>query len=96
VRRCNIPPTRCRYRRDAPCCVDCDKTECPVRCMNDPRRCRCWTEGPAPKRRKEQGRKVSTTQIAWLYSQGLTQARIAEVVGCHRNTVAAVLRELGV
>jgi len=95
VRRCNIPPPRCRHRYVAPCCVDCGETDCPVRCMNSPDRCRCWEEGPAVKERKL-GRRVDTARIAQLYDQGLTQAQIAEQVGCCKQTVLAVLRELGV
>jgi len=64
--------------------------------MNSPDRCRCWTEEAVPERRKGRERKVDTLRITWLYSQGLSRARIAELVGCHKNTVAAVLWELGV
>ncbi|MBD5356533.1 MAG: hypothetical protein HDR88_05955 [Bacteroides sp.] len=34
--------------------------------------------------------------MAWLYSQGFSQAEVARRLGCCRNTVIAILRELGV
>lgn len=93
MRRCNIPPPSCRHRYSTPCCRDCREADCESRCLNDPARCYCWSDKP-PRQKRE--RRVDTLQISWLYSQGLTQAQIAQWLGCSRQTVGAVLRELGV
>ncbi len=93
MKRCNIPPPSCRHSHAAPCCKDCQEADCPTRCMNDPERCRCWSDKPPRKRRE---RKVDSLQVAWLYSQGLTQVQIAEQLGCDRKTVGAILHEIGV
>lgn len=93
MRRCNIPPPSCRHKYAAPCCKDCREADCPTRCQNDPARCRCCSEGPPRKKRK---RKTDSLKISWLYSQGLTQVQIAEMLGCNRKTVGAILREMGV
>lgn len=92
MRRCNIPPSSCRRRHSAPCCRDCREKGCSARCQNDPARCNCWADKP-PRQKRE--RKVDSLQVAWLYGQGLTQAEVAERLGCSKNTVGAILREMG-
>lgn len=92
MRRCTIA-SGCR-NPDKPCCADCQDKICQARCLNSPAQCGCWKEGAPPRRRKE--RKVSSLQVAWLYGQGFSQAEVARRLGCHRNTVIAILRELGV
>ncbi|MBD5118542.1 MAG: helix-turn-helix domain-containing protein [Clostridiales bacterium] len=91
MRRCKIS-VGCK-RADKLCCTDCSDKTCQARCQNSPSRCKCWEEGPPPRQRE---RKVSSLQVAWLYSQGFSQAEVARRLGCCRNTVIAILRELGV
>lgn len=93
MRRCNISPPSCRHRFTAPCCKDCQETGCPNRCLNDPGICGCWRDGPPCQKRE---RKVNSLQAVWLHEQGLTQSEIAKQLGCSRNTVGTILREMGV
>ena len=92
MRRCKIA-VGCK-RADKPCCVDCSDKTCQARCQNHPSRCGCWEEGPPSRKKRE--RKVNSLQVAWLYSQGFSQVEVARRLGCCRNTVIAILRELGV
>lgn len=91
MRRCKIP-VGCK-RSDKPCCADCEIKACPARCENSPQRCNCWEEGPPPRTRE---RKVDSLRVAYLYSTGMGQKEIAFQLGCCRNTVSSILRELGV
>ena len=92
MRRCKIA-VGCK-NPDKPCCVDCSDKTCQARCQNSPSRCKCWEEGPPPKHPE---RKVSSFKVAYLYGQvELSQAEIAQQLGCARSTVCNILLEMGV
>ena len=93
MKTCKIAPSSCRHRYTTPCCKDCQEADCPVRCQNDPGICGCWADRPP---RRKQKRKVDSLQAVWLHEQGLTQAEIAGQLGCCKNTVGTILREMGV
>lgn len=91
MRRCKISPHSCRHRRTTPCCKDCQEPDCENRCRNDPARCGCWEDKP-PRQKRE--RKFDPLLVAWLRGQGLSQAQIAQWLGCNRKTVARILHEM--
>ena len=96
MRRCKIAPPGCKAP-GKPCCADCGDKTCQSRCWNTPQRCGCWEEGPPPRSRgarRGPPRQVDALKVAWLYSRGLSKAEIARRLGCHRNSVVRILREM--
>lgn len=94
---CKIAPGTCR-QPDRPCCKDCADKTCQARCLNDPKRCACWSDVPYREALKKRGVKPSLDrdEIVRLYKSGLLQYQIASQLGCSTSGVSKVLQEMGV
>lgn len=93
MRRCKIAPPSCK-QPGQPCCKSCSDKLCESRCLNDPKWCGCWDEGPPPQRRERRTR-LDRAEIFRLYNQGLLQREIAAQLGCSISGVGRVLSEKG-
>lgn len=91
MKRCKIAPPSCK-QPGQPCCKSCSDKLCGARCLNDPKWCFCWDEGPLP-RNRERRTKLDRAEIFRLHNQGLLQREIAERLGCSQSGVSAVLLE---
>lgn len=74
------------------CCVECERTNCSKRCQNHPDRCSNYCTDDEP---KQKGCIYDHNQMLELARQGLTNARIADQLGCYESTVANALSKMG-
>ena len=96
MKRCKTAPPACLWP-SKPCCEDCPRKTCQVRCLNSPKRCGCWMEGPPPRKRgKGGGRYLDWDEIVRLRGQGLMIAQIAERMDCSIQAVSDALKKKGV